>query len=166
MVFSITWVQLSVAGGPLRIMNHYLGHVIKWGKYVIIECDCQFSGALQSPGNWTASQEERDDMGREAEMPWYVSSFLLPALTVMRHFLIALGVFEDNHQVTGHCQNYKVCLCWIPRSWQCGEMGFNLGLRLPRPENRPRNTPSFGKELPGHPVCFCDTVPVLRDFFS
>lgn len=52
----------------MRVMNHYLGHVIKWGKYVIIECDCQFSGALRSPGNSTASQEDRDDIGREVEM--------------------------------------------------------------------------------------------------
>lgn len=52
----------------MRIMNHYLDHVIKWEKYVIIECDCQFSGALQSPGNRTVSREDRDDMGKEAEM--------------------------------------------------------------------------------------------------
>lgn len=52
----------------MRIMNHYLYHVIKWEKYVIIECDCQFSGTLQSPGNSTASREDRDDTGREGIM--------------------------------------------------------------------------------------------------
>lgn len=46
-------------------MNHYLHHVIKWEKYVIIEWDCQFSGALESPGNCTASQQDRGDTGSE-----------------------------------------------------------------------------------------------------
>lgn len=48
----------------MRIMNHYLDHVIKWEKYVLIECDCQFSGALRSPGNCTASQQDRGDTRR------------------------------------------------------------------------------------------------------
>lgn len=88
MVFSITWVQLSVAGGPLRIMNHYLGHVIKWGKYVIIECDCQFSGALQSPGNETASKEHRDDMERETERPVICEFISSPGLHGNEAFFI------------------------------------------------------------------------------
>lgn len=100
----------------MRIMNHYLDHVIKREKYVIIECDCQFSGALQSPGNQAASQEDRDD--RRSEQIPVICEFISSHSSHNNEadfFLIQNSIrnLQTTIQVTGHCQNYKVCRCLI-----------------------------------------------------
>lgn len=68
------------------------------GKYVTLECDCQFSGALQSPGNCTASQQDRGDTGEEKEWGWYVSSNLFITYSNETGLSkITLAAFADNY---------------------------------------------------------------------
>lgn len=84
----------------MRVMSHYLGHVIKWGKCVIIESDCQFSGPLQSPGNWTASQKDRMTWERAEMLLICEFTFFSNSCGNEGFFLkskISLEVFEDNH---------------------------------------------------------------------
>lgn len=157
MVFSIIWVQLSLVGGPLRVMNHYLYHVIKWEKYVLIECDCQFSGALQSPGNWTASQGDRDVTGKEAGM--HVICTIISFHNILGNeagfIQNSIGVLADNRpsdrplpKLPGMSMfNTKNLTMW----WG---MGFHSGAESPQATNTPRNTLFFIEKLQSHSVSF------------
>lgn len=145
-------------------MNHYTDHVIKWEKYVTLECDCQFSGALQSPGTCTASQQDRVTREEEEEWGWYVSSSLFITYTVMRQVLskVTLAAFADNYPNDSPLPKLQGMSVLNPKKLTAlWGMGLHLRPSLSRPSDTLRNTPSFTRKLQWYWVCvYCFQIPL------
>lgn len=144
-VFSITRVQLSVAvaGGPLRIMSHYLGRDIKWGK-------C-YNGMWLSIFRGTAvpwelnciptGQEWHGERSREAGDMWV--HFSLPTHAVMRDFFFIWNSIRNIWRQPSRWQvSAKATRCvdanpqilpawgrWV-LIWAWGFQGHKIGLEI------------------------------------